>query len=188
MERGNGFVGVFSWFLGGDSARSLRSRRNGAYLRVRPRGRRWAAGINCRCRKLHGRRPSSPLFPLYAAHHSASDGRNWRNLLRSKTYFHKTIDARRPTACQLTVITRCHWETQPAITTRNGFSVFPCSTYRSLMSAAPIHNECLAFIARSRTVLQWKSVGNQGVGIGRDTNFCSRFDNSVIQFELVFEV
>ncbi|MBR4911264.1 MAG: hypothetical protein IKZ54_00275 [Bacteroidales bacterium] len=30
-ERGKGFVGVFSWFLGGDSARSLRSRRNGAH-------------------------------------------------------------------------------------------------------------------------------------------------------------
>ena len=51
--------------------------------------------------------PSPPpifsLCPPCAGHHSASDDRNWRNLLRSKRYFHKTGNARRPTACLLTV-------------------------------------------------------------------------------------
>ncbi|MBQ5993625.1 MAG: hypothetical protein IJL57_04760 [Bacteroidales bacterium] len=35
-----------------------------------------------------------PIFsPIsqYVAHHSASDDRNWRNLLRSKTNFHKKV-------------------------------------------------------------------------------------------------
>ena len=41
-----------------------------------------------------------PPFPQYAAHHSASDDRNWRNLQRSKTYYHKTVGARKPTSCQ----------------------------------------------------------------------------------------
>ena len=35
------------------------------------RGEKMGGGGNWRCRKLYGRRPSSPPFPQYAAHHSA---------------------------------------------------------------------------------------------------------------------
>ena len=49
--------------LGGLHRINGRKRRNGAYPRMRPRGRRWAAGKNCRCLMFHDRRPSSPLFP-----------------------------------------------------------------------------------------------------------------------------
>ena len=71
------------------------------------RGEKMGGGENWRCRKLYGRRPSSPPFPQYAAHHSASDDRNWRNLLRSKRNYHKTVPGR-PTACQLHIAHR-HW-------------------------------------------------------------------------------
>ena len=54
---------VFSRLPVGDSARSLRSRRNGARLRMRPKGRRWAAGENCRCRNLSIAAHLLPLFP-----------------------------------------------------------------------------------------------------------------------------
>ena len=84
-------VGIFSCLSVGDSARSLRSRRNGVHCRAREGGKRRAAEETVPIPENSSPPPFFfPFCPPRARHHSASDDRNWRNLLRSTTNFPKT--------------------------------------------------------------------------------------------------
>ena len=58
-------VGIFSCLSVGDSARSLRSRRNGVHCRAREGGKRRAAEEKVPCPRTYPRRPSfSPFDPI----------------------------------------------------------------------------------------------------------------------------